>query len=1136
MGSIAGVLLVSSAVAVTAATTSAQSSAVVDVRIVTGPAGSQRFGEQVLVLGNGNYITDDPGFDVGDQADVGAVHLYDGDTDRLISTLTGSMVGDRVGSGGFLEVGNSNVIVISPNVANSDGVGAAGAVTWINGETGFSGVVNESNSLVGNVPFNFFFTSATLLANGNYVVTAAEAVLQPELAITWGDGNSGVSGRISSANSIFNTGGTFVSTTALDNGNYVVTHNSASRGVIFWGDGAVGGHVSSTRLSGGPTGAVVPFPEHITELTNGDVVVATPDWDGGRGAVTVIDGSAGLDGSISAANSLVGNRTGDRAGSGGVYALSNGNLVIHSPTAQNADESRFAALTLIDGAMPPTGALTLQDSAYDAETADLGYRSVVPLTNGNFVFTDPGWDITDPDDEILVEDVGIVRVFSGELASPNRPTGLITSSGSLTGTSFRDQVGSRGVVALSDGDFAVLSAEWNDPVGEIQQAGAVTWQSGSGPVEDTVSPDNSLVGSSKQDRVGSNGLVPLGGGAAVVMSPQWRIDDDRLSSGAVTWVSGSDPTTGPVSTANSLYGTSANDRVGSGFAIELSDANFVTMSPLWGGGRGATTRGSGTAGIVGPVGSSNSHVGASTAANVGSGSVQPLVGTTGRYVVWSPDLGQGAVTLGTPGNHDGVVSVDNSAVLRGDLAFLDEKTKISASGAVVIPTNDNRLVLLRDIADAPVVAPTTTAPASTTPPITAPPTTEPPFVAPTTTTTIVVGEPDVPEPIAEGLDVVSVEPGRLLDTRSSGETIDSESQGEGRVGADDVVRFVVAGRGGVDDDAIAAELNLTAIRPRTAGFATLYPCTEDVPTASALNFVDGVTIANSIMVPLTEDGEVCLTGSALSNYAVDVVAYVPAGSAVVPQTPARFLDTRAAGSTFDAAEQRGGRTSAGGVATVTISERNGIPAAEAVDGVLINLTAVRPDNGGFATVFPCTDEVPNASSLNFSRGQTVANAAMVPISEAGTICVFTSRSTDLLLDVAGYVGSGSTVETFEPDRLLDTRTSSNARTVDELALGDGRLGAGDSIEVWIAGRGGVPVGADTALLNLTVAGAATNGFATLHPCGDAVPNASTLNFLAGANAANATLVKLSATGTVCVFSSGEANFLIDAAGSLSIGV
>ena len=60
--------------------------------VIDGPPGSERFGETVTVLPNGNVVVTDPFFDAPGPpvvADVGAVRLYRPNGMR-ISTLTGS--------------------------------------------------------------------------------------------------------------------------------------------------------------------------------------------------------------------------------------------------------------------------------------------------------------------------------------------------------------------------------------------------------------------------------------------------------------------------------------------------------------------------------------------------------------------------------------------------------------------------------------------------------------------------------------------------------------------------------------------------------------------------------------------------------------------------------------------------------------------------------------------------------------------------------------------------------------------------------------------------------------------------------------------------------------------------------------
>ncbi|HMI79722.1 MAG TPA: hypothetical protein VK484_13075, partial [Ferruginibacter sp.] len=164
---------------------------------ITGPAGSERFGT-VTVLPNGNYIVSDPFYDEGAIANVGAVYLYNGSTHALISTLKGSATDDRVGGSGIIALPGSNFIVHSWSWHNG-AVFNAGAITWVNGVTGLSGVVSSANSIIGSQTNDVPGARTDILANGNYVISTpywSNGALTQAGAITWCSGTTGKSGVI----------------------------------------------------------------------------------------------------------------------------------------------------------------------------------------------------------------------------------------------------------------------------------------------------------------------------------------------------------------------------------------------------------------------------------------------------------------------------------------------------------------------------------------------------------------------------------------------------------------------------------------------------------------------------------------------------------------------------------------------------------------------------------------------------------------------------------------------------------------------------------------------------------------------------------------------------------------------------
>ena len=77
------------------------------------------------------------------------------------------------------------------------------------------------------------------------------------------------------------------------------------------------------------------------------------------------------------------------------------------------------------------------------------------------------------------------------------------------------------------------------------------------------------------------------------------------------------------------------------------------------------------------------------------------------------------------------------------------------------------------------------------------------------------------------------------------------------------------------------------------------------------------------------------------------------------------------------------------------------------------------------------------------------------------------------------------------------------------------------------GRLGVPNRTTAVVVNLTIDMPKAAGFATVYPCGQAVPVASNVNFAAGQTVANAATVALGDEGAICVFSSAAAHVIVD---------
>ena len=633
---------------------------------IPGPAGSQAFGTAVAVLSNGNFVVTDPGATVSAVSAAGAVYLYSPSA-VLISTLTGSSAQDEIGSGGVVALPNGNFVVLSPIWNKAAHSNFYGAVTWVNGTTGVSAAISPSNSLVDTAGSSVF-----VLTNGNFVITSPEWPLNPDGsgplaygAATWANGNTGITGTISPSNSLVGATNSdevgLSGVTPLSNGNYVVLspawHGGSVAGAATWGNGNIGvkGEVSSSNSLVG-TNFSVSDGRGVSALTNGNYVVVTAGWSNGTaqnaGAVTWANGSTGLTGSISTSNSLYGTTGSDSVGYDGVTALSNGNYVVVSPNWHYGGGSiENGAVTWGNGTTGIVGPVTPSNSLVGTSTDyfdNVGNGGITPLTNGNYVVSSWMWPGA----------TGSGAATWGDGAAGVK--GAVSASNSLVGTSNSDNVG-RSIAGLSNGNYVVCSFGWNNGPAN-NQFGAVTWVNGATGLSGPVTVGNSLTGTTRFDKVGAGGATALTNGNYVVASPYWQNGTASNHIGAATWGNGVTGLVGVVSTANSLVGVSSRDSVGSSGAAALPNGDYVVLSPAWFStstsyGYGAVTWAIGSAGTTGVVGSYNSLTGVTGFDEVGSGdSGTPgvAVQSDGNYVIYSPNWsgtgafgGLGAVTLGS---------------------------------------------------------------------------------------------------------------------------------------------------------------------------------------------------------------------------------------------------------------------------------------------------------------------------------------------------------------------------------------------------------------------------------------------------------------------------------------------------------
>lgn len=215
----------------------------------------------------------------------------------------------------------------------------------------------------------------------------------------------------------------------------------------------------------------------------------------------------------------------------------------------------------------------------------------------------------------------------------------------------------------------------------------------------------------------------------------------------------------------------------------------------------------------------------------------------------------------------------------------------------------------------------------------------------------------------------------------------------------------------------AATLNVTVTNPTANGFVTAYPDGTAVPNASNVNFMPHQTVANEVVTEVGPGNYVDFTNSSAGT--VDLVVdenggFWPgnAGYTYTPITPTRFLDTRKAIGDFQAAGLLpSGAVPGFGTGLLKIGGETAITGVPAdANAAQLNVTVTGPASGGYITAYPSEQTTrPLGSTLNFSAGQTIANAASMlmiarnsPAPDGIYLYNGSAGGVQLVVDVFGY--------------------------------------------------------------------------------------------------------------------------------------
>lgn len=348
------------------------------------------------------------------------------------------------------------------------------------------------------------------------------------------------------------------------------------------------------------------------------------------------------------------------------------------------------------------------------------------------------------------------------------------------------------------------------------------------------------------------------------------------------------------------------------------------------------------------------------------------------------------------------------------------------------------------------------------------------------------GDAALPAPTTAASQFLPLDPVRVVDTRHDA---------PGR--RPDGTEFSIDFGGRLPFGATAVAISVTAAGPEADGYLSAGPCAT-ANSGSTVNFTRGMSRGAMTVTPLGPDGKVCIFNRGETDVIVDLQGAFVGGAGESGFTPLganqRLADTRATGRS----------------AVLVIGTPPGATA------VAVNLTVVGAAGAGWLRAAPC-DAVTGVSNVNYGPIEAVAGSAFVATSQQDTICVETSTSADVIVDLTGTFGAGGlSFVPVPPTRMLDTRNAIGGWSPIH--------GARQTLDVRVA-----PDSAKAVTGTLTMVGPMASGYLVGHSCG-LTPPTSSVNASTGQALANSLTTGVSNSGRLCVYSEPATNSLFDVTG------
>jgi hypothetical protein len=202
----------------------------------------------------------------------------------------------------------------------------------------------------------------------------------------------------------------------------------------------------------------------------------------------------------------------------------------------------------------------------------------------------------------------------------------------------------------------------------------------------------------------------------------------------------------------------------------------------------------------------------------------------------------------------------------------------------------------------------------------------------------------------------------------------------------------------------------------------------------------------------------------------------------------------------------------------------GVP-GDGVTAVALNVSCVDGTVPGSFTVWPTGGRQPSTANVTVPVGTASSTVVVVEPGPSGQVSVLNrSGSANLIVDVVGFFRTAPAFKfaPVTPARLLDSRIKRRPLVTNQ------------TINLRVRGLAGVPLNADSVVLNVTAVTPTSPGFLTVFPTGSPRQLTSSLNFAAGAIVPNLVIAKVGAGHSISLYNfAGATHVVVDVVGYFS---